>query len=46
MMVQIYEVTTPAEARAIGTMGVDHICVLVGDGSFPCEQTIGAVVIR
>ena len=40
MIVQIYEVTTPAEARAIGAMGVDHIGVLVGDGSFPREQTI------
>ena len=39
-MVQIYEVTTPAEARTLGEMGVDHIGVLVGDGSFPREQTI------
>jgi len=40
MIVQIYEVTTPSEARALGAMGVDHIGVLVGDGSFPREQTI------
>jgi phosphoribosylanthranilate isomerase len=40
MIVQIYEVTSPAEARALGTMGVDHIGVLVGDASFPREQTI------
>jgi phosphoribosylanthranilate isomerase len=40
MIIQIYEVTTPAEARALGGMGVDHIGVLVGDGSFPREQTI------
>jgi phosphoribosylanthranilate isomerase len=40
MIVQIYEVTTPAEARAFGAMGIDHIGVLVGDGSFPREQTI------
>ena len=40
MIVQTYEVTTPAEARALGAMGVDHIGVLVGDGSFPREQTI------
>jgi phosphoribosylanthranilate isomerase len=40
MIVQVYEVTTAAEARALGTMGVDHIGVLVGDGSFPREQTI------
>src|SRR5215471_16567479 len=40
MIVQIYEVTTTAEARTLGEMGVDHIGVLVGDGSFPREQTI------
>ena len=40
MIVQIYEVTTPAEARALGALGVDHIGVLVGEGSFPREQTI------
>src|SRR5215471_16390816 len=40
MIIQIYEVTTPAEASALGAMGVDHIGVLVGDGSFPREQTI------
>lgn len=40
MIVQIYEVTTPAEARTLGEMGIDHIGVLVGDGSFPREQTI------
>ena len=40
MIVQIYEVTTPAEARTLSEMGVDHVGVLVGDGSFPREQTI------
>jgi len=40
MIVQIYEVTTPAEACALCAMGVDHIGVLVGDSSFPREQTI------
>lgn len=40
MIVQIYEVTTSAEARALGDIGVDNIGVLVGDGSFPREQTI------
>ncbi len=40
MIIQIYEVTTPAEARTLGEMGIDHIGVLVGDGSFPREQTI------
>ena len=41
MIVQIYEVTTPEEARELSAMGVDHVGVLVGDGSFPREQTIG-----
>ena len=40
MIVQIYEISTPAEAHALGAMGVDHIGVLVGEGSFPREQTI------
>ncbi|MFL6499990.1 MAG: phosphoribosylanthranilate isomerase [Candidatus Udaeobacter sp.] len=40
MIVQIYEVTTPAEACALSAMGVDHIGVLVGEGAFPREQTI------
>ena len=40
MIVQIYEVSTPAEAHALGATGVDHIGVLVGEGSFPREQTI------
>lgn len=43
MIVQIYEVTTPEEARVLSAMGVDHIGVLVGDGSFPREQTIDTV---
>lgn len=37
MLTQIYEVTTPDEARAIAAIGIDHIGVLVGDGSFPRE---------
>jgi phosphoribosylanthranilate isomerase len=40
MLVQIYEISTPDEARALGDLGVDHIGVLVGDGSFPRERTI------
>ena len=40
MIVQIYEVSTPAEAHALVAMSVDHIGVLVGEGSFPREQTI------
>jgi phosphoribosylanthranilate isomerase len=39
MLVQIYETTTPEEARALGALGVDHVGVLVGDGSFPREQS-------
>ena len=38
MLTQVYEVTSPEEAAAISAMGVDHIGVLVGDGSFPREQ--------
>ena len=40
MILQIYEVSTPVEAHALSAMGVDHIGVLVGHGSFPREQTI------
>lgn len=40
MLVQIYEVSSPEEARALGELGVDHIGVLVGDGSFPREQSL------
>lgn len=40
MLVQIYEVSTPDEARRISLLGVDHIGVLVGDGAFPREQPV------
>src|SRR5262245_42221403 len=40
MLVQIYEISSPEEAKALGNLGVDHIGVLVGDGSFPRERTI------
>jgi phosphoribosylanthranilate isomerase len=40
MIVQIYEVTTPEEAGVLSAMGVEHVGVLVGDGSFPREQTV------
>ena len=40
MLVQIYEVSSPEEARALGELGVEHIGVLVGDGAFPREQPI------
>jgi len=42
MLVQIYEVSSADEARALGRLGVDHIGVLVGDGTFPREQSIEA----
>jgi phosphoribosylanthranilate isomerase len=40
MLVQIYEVSSPEEALALCTFGVDHIGVLVGDGTFPREQSV------
>jgi phosphoribosylanthranilate isomerase len=40
MLVQVYEITSPDEARALAELGVDHIGVLIGDGSFPREQPI------
>jgi phosphoribosylanthranilate isomerase len=40
MLVQIYEISSPQEARALAELGVDHIGVLVGDGSFPREQSV------
>jgi len=40
MIVQVYEVSSPEEARALSGFGVDHIGVLVGDGTFPREQSI------
>ena len=40
MLVQIYEISSPEETRALADLGVNHIGVLVGDGSFPREQSI------
>jgi phosphoribosylanthranilate isomerase len=40
LIVQIYEVSSPEEARALCGIGVDHIGVLVGAGAFPREQSI------
>ncbi len=40
MLVQIFEVQTPEEAAALVRLGVDHIGVLVGDGTFPRELSI------
>ena len=41
MLVQIYETSSPEETRALADLGVDHIGVLVGDGLFPREQSVG-----
>ena len=41
MIVQIYEVATPAEAVAIARSGVDHAGILVGPGDFPRELSCG-----
>jgi phosphoribosylanthranilate isomerase len=40
MIVQIYEVSSPEEAAALSGLGVDHVGVLVGDGTFPRERSI------
>ena len=42
MLTQIYEVSTPDEARSISAIGIDHIGVLVGDGEFPRELSVEA----
>jgi phosphoribosylanthranilate isomerase len=40
VLTQIYEVSTPEEARLISRIGVDHIGILVGDGEFPRELLV------
>ena len=40
MLTQIYEVSTPEEARLISEVGVDHIGILVGNGEFPRELSV------
>jgi phosphoribosylanthranilate isomerase len=42
MLTQIYEVSSAREAAAICQIGVDHVGVLVGDGSFPREQSVSS----
>jgi phosphoribosylanthranilate isomerase len=37
MFTQIYETSTPPQAAALSDLGVDHIGILIGDGSFPRE---------
>jgi phosphoribosylanthranilate isomerase len=45
MLTQIYEVSTPEEARSISVIGVDHIGILVGNGEFPRELPLEAAAI-
>ena len=40
MIIQIYEIGTPEEARLVAEAGIDHIGVLVGYGKFPKEKSI------
>jgi phosphoribosylanthranilate isomerase len=42
MLTQIYEVSNPEQADAISGIGVDHIGVLVGDGTFARELSARA----
>jgi phosphoribosylanthranilate isomerase len=42
LLTQIYEVSTPEEARSISAIGIDHIGVLVGNSQFPRELSISA----
>ncbi|OGZ23709.1 MAG: hypothetical protein A3A08_01235 [Candidatus Nealsonbacteria bacterium RIFCSPLOWO2_01_FULL_41_9] len=40
MIVQIYEVSSPTEAKELAKLGVDHTGVLVGKGKYPRELLI------
>ena len=42
MLTQIYEISTPEEARAVSAIGIDHVGILVGNGEFPREQPVSA----
>jgi phosphoribosylanthranilate isomerase len=42
MLTQIYEISTPDEARSISEIGIDHIGVLAGKGEFPRELSLQA----
>jgi phosphoribosylanthranilate isomerase len=44
MLVQIYEISSAQEAAALSQMGVEHIGVLVGDGSFPRELSVASAL--
>jgi phosphoribosylanthranilate isomerase len=39
MLTQVYEISSAAEAAAVSAIGIDHVGVLVGDGSFPRERS-------
>jgi phosphoribosylanthranilate isomerase len=45
MLTQIYEVSTPEEARAIAAIGVAHIGILVGAGEFPRELPLAEAMM-
>ncbi|MEH2506642.1 phosphoribosylanthranilate isomerase [Bradyrhizobium sp. AZCC 1578] len=40
MLTQIYEISSPDEARGVSEIGIDHVGILVGDGEFPREQPL------
>jgi phosphoribosylanthranilate isomerase len=42
MLTQINEISTPSEAAALSELGVDHIGILVGDGTFPRELSLSS----
>jgi phosphoribosylanthranilate isomerase len=44
MITQIYETSSPVEARTLSVLGVDHIGILVGAGTFPREQSLESAV--
>jgi len=37
VLTQIYEVSTPGEARLISKFGIDHIGILFGNGESPAS---------
>ncbi len=39
MIIQVYEISNPLEAKQVADAGVDHVGVLVGNGEFPREIT-------
>src|SRR5215813_1295973 len=44
MLVQIYEISSAQEAAALVDMGVEHIGVLVGAGSFPRDLSVASAL--